>query len=165
MTYSIWLEPLSGDAKHINKTINKLAKTHAAPRFSAHMTLYSGISSLIMAKHAVNQCPKLRLDVRASGISQSDYLWKTVFVNVKKDKNLRHLNSTLQKNLKTKYEFKPHISLIYKRLDRTTKRKIIRDLRIKKSFTFDKITIIKSSKNVDNWKKLYTVRLKPTSNA
>jgi len=165
MTYSIWLEPSAGDAKYLNKTINNLAKTHAAPKFSAHMTLYSGISSLSAAKNAVNQCPKFRLKIRTNNISQSDYLWKTVFVNVKKDKNLKNLNSTLQKNLKAKYEFKPHISLIYKRLDPTTKRKIIRELRVKKSFLFDKITIIKSSKNVDRWKKLYTVRLKTTSNA
>lgn len=165
MTYSIWLEPSAADAKYLNKIINNLAKTLAAPKFSAHITLYGGISSLSTAKNAINECAKSKLEARTSNVSHSDYLWKTVFVNVKKDKNLKNLNLTLQKNLKAKYEFKPHISLIYKRLDYTTKRKIIDNLRIKKSFTFDKITIIKSSKNVDTWKKLYTVRLKPTSNA
>lgn len=165
MTKSIWLEPSSEDAKYLNKIIKNLAKKHGAPKFSAHITVYSGVSSMAKAKNAVNECHASGFKVRATGIGHSEYLWKTLFVNIKKDQNLKALNLGLKKNLKAKYEFKPHISLIYKKLDTSTKRQIIQSLRFKKSFRFDKITIINSSKNVRTWKKLYTVRLKMTGNA
>lgn len=165
MTYSIWLEPSQKDAKYLNKIILDLAKKYGAPRFSAHITVYSGMSCLNQAKVAVNSCRPSKFRVKTSTIRHSDYLWKTIFVNIKKDTNLRAVNSILQKNLKLDYEFKPHISLIYKTLDTATKRKIIKSLKIKKSLTFEKITIIRSSKNVHTWKKLYTVRLKMTGNA
>ena len=165
MTYSIWLEPSQKDAKYLNKIISHLAKKHGSPRFSAHITVYSGVSSLSQAKKAVNQCNLSGFQVKAGTIGHSEYLWKTIFLNIKKDTNLKNINSVLQKNLKLDYTFKPHISLIYKTLDPVTKRKIIRSLKIKKSLTMQKITIIRSSKNVHTWKKLYTVRLKMTGNA
>ncbi|MBI5697089.1 MAG: hypothetical protein HZC29_00995 [Thaumarchaeota archaeon] len=165
MTYSIWLEPSQKDTVYLNKIISDLAKKYGAPRFSAHLTVYSGVSGLNQAKSAVNSCRLAKFQVKTSAIRHSDYLWKTIFVNIKKDTNLRTVNSILQKNLKLDYEFKPHVSLIYKALDTATKRKIIKNLKIKKSLTFDKITITRSSKNVHTWKKLYTVRLKMTGNA
>lgn len=165
MTYSIWLEPSRKDAEHLNKTIRNLAKKYNSPAFSSHITIYSGVTNLTAAKYALCQSMPAKLRIRTTSIGKSDYLWKTVYINAKNDKNLKRFNSNLKKNLKTKYDFKPHISLIYKKLDPATKKKLIAGLRIKKSYIFDRATIIRSSKNIHKWKKLYTVRLKATGNA
>ena len=111
MTYSIWLVPSYGDKKYLNKIINDLAKKHGAPKFSAHITVYSGITSLRKAKAAVQSLDSCKIRVYKTGIGQSNYLWKTIFV------------------------------------------------KIKKSFSFGGIAIVRSSKRVKDWKVIYKASL------
>lgn len=165
MTYSIWLTPTTKDAKHLNQIIKNLSKQYDAPKFGAHITLYSKVNSLTKAKQVLVENKFGTIRTKSTGIGQSDYLWKTIFIKVKKDKSLRSINQILAKNLKTKYFFEPHISLIYKKLDHQTKTKLIKNLKIKKSYTFDRIVIVRSSKDVKQWKKLYSIRLDSTRHA
>jgi 2'-5' RNA ligase len=159
MTYSIWLVPSYGDKKYLNKIINDLAKKHGAPKFSAHITVYSGITSLRKAKAAVQSLDSCKIRVYKTGIGQSDYLWKTIFVKIKNDKNLGKIHKTLHAKLGTKYDFAPHISLIYKKMDHSIKRKTRNSLKIKKSFSFGGIAIVRSSKRVKDWKVIYKASL------
>lgn len=165
MTYSIWLVPNHTDAKYLNSIISALAKQHDAPKFSAHITLFSGITSLAKAKSAVTLVKSKPIKIRNTGIGQSDYLWKTLFVKIKKEKPLLTVQKTIRYNVGSKYSFSPHLSLIYKKFDRAAKNRIRSNLRIKKTYTFDAITIIQSSQSVKKWKKLYTVRLGITRRA
>ena len=165
MTFSVWLEPIPQDAKYLRKIIGHLAKKYGAPTFTPHVTLYSGIGKYLQAEEAVKKCtgfPKLRLQTK--NIAFSNYLWKTLFVNIKQDDNMRLVNKCLRNSLEhsTRYEFKPHISLIYKKMDAKTKYHLSKTIKIKQSFTFDKITIISSSKNIRKWKKRKTIQLKKT---
>ncbi|MEW6043753.1 MAG: hypothetical protein AB1608_05775 [Thermoproteota archaeon] len=161
MKYSIWLEPTAKDGLYLSKTIKYLSRKYDAPIFSPHITLYSGIRRYAQARAAVNACAdfqKMRIVVRR--MRHSDYLWKTLYLETKKDKDLQRINHMLKKNLTNKYKFEPHISLIYKALDTKTKRQIAKDLNLKRSYKFDKITIIRSPTRISNWKKLKTIRLK-----
>lgn len=159
MTYSIWLIPSKSDAKHLNTIIQDLAKKYGAPKFSAHITVYSGITSLDDAKSATQLLNSPKVRVRKLGIGQSEYLWKTLYIRIKKDKKMNAIHKTLAYKLRTKYVFLPHISLIYKKMDNTTKRKITNTIKIKNSFVFDGVAIIKSSKNVHKWKVLHRTGL------
>lgn len=162
MTYSIWLVPSKKDTTYLNKTIKNLAKQYTAPEFSAHITVYSGVHSIQKAKAAVDMVKSRPIVVAKSGIGYSDYIWKTLFVKIRKNKNLKNIHATLQKNLDTRYDFSPHISLIYKKIDPSTKGKIKSKLKIKNRFVFDRIVIIRSAKNVHNWKTLYSSSLNAT---
>jgi 2'-5' RNA ligase len=159
MTYSIWLTPSKKDARHLNAIIQNLAKKYDAPKFSAHITVYSGIPSLAKAKSAMQSLNSGTIKARKIGIGKSDHIWKTLYIRIKKDKKLDALHKALYNELKAKYVFLPHISLIYKKLDNPTKRKIIQTLKTKKSFAFDNMAIIRSSKNVHKWKVLYCASL------
>jgi 2'-5' RNA ligase len=167
MTFSIWLEPSQQDAKHLRKIIKHLAKKHDAPTFAPHVTLHSGIKRYRDAENAVRNCTAFsKLHLETKGIRYSDYLWKTLFAEIKKDDYVKQLNKCLKNSLErqVKYEFKPHLSLIYKKLDANTKRKLVRTMNVKRHVVFDKITIIVSSKNVKAWKKKKTIYLKkPTT--
>ncbi|AJZ75413.1 hypothetical protein [Candidatus Nitrosotenuis cloacae] len=165
MTYSIWLAPTAKDAKYLNQIIKNLATQYGAPKFDAHITLYSKVRSLSQAKQVLNENKFDVMRTKSIGIGKSDYLWKTVFLKIKKDKSLSYTNQILAKNLKTKYSFEPHISLIYKKMKPQTKTNLIKNLKMKKSYTFDRIIIIRSSKNVKQWKKLYSIRLNSTRRA
>jgi 2'-5' RNA ligase len=159
MTISIWLEPTKNDAKYLRKIIRDLAKKYGAPEFPPHLTLHSGLTCE-KAMDCVRNCKATPHLARVLDIKHSDYLWKTVFIRIYKNNRLEGLNKTITECAgTTKYVFEPHISLLYKRLDARTKKKIIRDLKIKSRFTFDRITINKTSRNVSEWKRLKMIRL------
>jgi 2'-5' RNA ligase len=160
MTYSIWLEPTAKDAEHFGKIIRALSKKYDAPVFLPHITLYSGIAKLGDARNAIRQCRMTQMRLRCTGVGHSGKIWKTVFVNVQNDHVLKLANKILKENLENKYEFRPHISLIYKNLDTRTRRRIARDIRAKQYVTFDRISVIKSSKAVASWKRKATRCLK-----
>ncbi|HIH45714.1 MAG TPA: hypothetical protein HA292_01305 [Candidatus Nitrosotenuis sp.] len=160
MTYSIWLVPEKVDSLYLDRIIKNLAKLYFAPKFSPHITIYGGVRDLDAAKVAVSKIKSKRVIAINNGIGQSDYLWKTLFINIKKTSNLRKIHNTLQQNLDSNYKFNPHISLIYKKLDKTTKKTIRHNIKLKKRFTFNKIVIIKSSSNPKKWKKCYSSSIK-----
>ena len=83
MTYSVWLVPAYSDAKYYNQIIASLSKQYAAPKFAAHMTIYSKISSISEAKKAVSAIKSKKIRAKILGIGKSDYLWKTLFVKIK----------------------------------------------------------------------------------
>jgi 2'-5' RNA ligase len=161
MRYSVWLEPTANDSRYLSKIIKHLARKYGAPIFAPHITLYGGIRRYVQARNTANACNDLsKIRVVATRMRHSDCLWKTLYLEIKKDKDLQRINGVLKTNLTNKYEFAPHISLIYKTLDSRTKRRIAKDLNLKRSYKFDKITIIRSSKTVSKWKKLKTINLK-----
>ncbi len=155
MTYSVWLVPAYSDAKYYNQIIASLSKQYAAPKFAAHMTIYSKISSLGEAKKAVSGIKSKKIRAKTLGIGKSDYLWKTLFVKIKKDRHLVKIHQSLHDSLKNNYDFAPHLSLIYKKINTQTKRHIRNNLKIQKSVLFDSVVIIRSSRTVKNWKVVY----------
>ena len=165
MTYSIWLTPKYADAKQLGTIIQKLARQCDAPRFSAHITVFSGIKSLDDAKSAVRFVCSGIIKAKVTGVGTSGNVWKTLFLQIKKDKDLTKIHKTLDNSLSNRYSFCPHVSLVYKKLDRCEKAKIKSDLKVRSSYTFDRMVIIKSSKNVKKWKKLYSRRLDATRRA
>lgn len=163
MTYSIWLEPSANDKRYLQKIIRSLARQHRAPQFQPHITLYSGVPSIKLAKNAVHDCKCVsKIQVVGGKLRHSDYLWKTLYLEIKPSSRLTALNQVLRARLQksTKYRFCPHVSLIYKKMPTGKKRQIVKELRIKRTLEFDKISIIHSSKTVRNWKVLAKISLK-----
>lgn len=161
--YSIWAEPVEKDAKYLRRIIDRLVKKYGSPSFSPHITVYGKIRTGAAAKSAIKNCQEMRkFAVKATDLGFSDDLWKTVFINAEKNRKLLSVHNAIKKSIPPdqKYEFHPHISLIYKRLDDSEKKAIIGDLELKRTFTFDKITVIASSNDVAKWKVLDRVVLK-----
>ena len=63
----------------------------------------------------------------------------------------------------TNYEFLPHISLIYKKIAKSEKVKIIDGLDIKNEFVMDRVAIQQYSENVNEWKIIRYFKLNRTS--
>ncbi len=58
------------------------------------------------------------------------------------------------------YQFDPHISSIYKKLDETKRKSILTKLDMKKAFVLDKISIVLTSGLVESWETVYSKILK-----
>jgi len=150
------------DAKYLIRIINRLAKEHGSPTFCPHITI-CGVRSGPAAKSAIKNCSKMKkFSVKITDLAFSDDLWKTIFINTEKNQKLRQIYDTIKKTAtpSPKCKFRPHISLIYKKLADSEKQAIIDSLKIKQKFTFDKITVIASSNDVEKWKVIDRVVLK-----
>jgi 2'-5' RNA ligase len=163
MTYSIWLEPLAKDKTYLQKIIRTLAKQYCSTPFLPHITLYSGVRSIALAKKAVIDCkdtPKFR--VARGNLRYSEHMWKTLYFEIMPNAKLATLNRTLKTRLKnhTKYRFRPHVSLIYKKIPPGMKKRLVKEIVLEHAFEFDKISIIKSSGTVRNWATLMRISLK-----
>lgn len=161
--YSVWAEPVEKDAKYLSQIIDGLGKKYDSPIFCPHITLYGKIRDKSVAKFSINNCRMIKkFAVKTTSLAFSDDLWKTVFVNTEKSQNLLRVHDAIKKTVPPhpKYEFNPHISLIYKKLEIHEKQAIVDSLKVKQRLTFDKITVIASSNDVKKWKVIDRVVLK-----
>lgn len=162
MTYSIWLVPTARDKRYVTKIISNLAKTHSAPKFSPHITVYSGITRYSLALDAVRICRGMpKLTAKTNAIRTSNYLWKTLYVEIKPNAKLSKIHLACRQRLSehVRYEFAPHMSLLYKKMGKKKKSELAKNLRVKRTFSFDRVVLIRSSGKVSEWKHLASVRL------
>ena len=87
-------------------------------------------------------------------ILYSNDFWKTLFVNLKTSIIINEIHNNL-KNEFQKIEtdvLDPHISLIYKNMPSNYKKEIIKNLKLKKQFKINSISILNYSNKIENWK-------------
>ena len=158
--FSIWLIPSHLDGVLISRSIQSLSKKYLAPIFKPHCTIFSPITDLNKAKIIINQLDQKIFQVDVQGIDESDDIWKTVFLKLVNNSTLKKINALFSQAFPEIYQFDPHISLIYKKLDAKKRKSIISKLDMKKSFAIDKISIVCTLGSVENWETVYSKTLK-----
>lgn len=153
--HAIWLTFSKSDRKYLKNIIDEISEKYHAPKFEPHITVYGLIDSEInqidkIAKVISNQNSFL---VKKSEILQSEELWKTVFIELKINQQLESIHKNLKKYFEKflKYEFNPHISLIYKILPIDERIKIINELKIKNEFQVSKLAVQKFFPDIEKW--------------
>lgn len=157
--FSIWLIPSHPDGALISRSIQSLSKKYLAPIFKPHCTIFSPITDINKTKIIVNQLDQKIFQVDIEEMGESDDIWKTVFLKLVNDPTLKKINSLFNDAFPQTYQFDPHISLIYKKLDAKKRKSILSKLDMKKSFVIDKITIVNTSGLVESWETVYSKRL------
>jgi 2'-5' RNA ligase len=162
--YSIWLTPSAGDARYLGNIIAELSESHQAPRFPPHCTLYGRVplplQELIpVVQAAVAGVPEFT--VAARRLNHSPLIWKTVFIELHPNRWLRHLNEHLTRELGRHfpYEFKPHLSLIYKVMPEQEKRAIIQQVDVKQEYRMSIVEIVRTGNIVSDWNSDWRVTL------
>ena len=155
--HAIWLTFSKNDRNYLKKIIDEISEKHNAPKFEPHITVY-GLVNLEMSliDNIVGEIGSTHnsFSVKKSKILQSDELWKTVFIELKINNQLESIHENLKKHFGkiSKYEFKPHISLIYKILSIEDKIKIIKELDIKNEFMIENLAVQKFFPEIEKWK-------------
>ncbi len=155
--HAIWLTFSKKDRDYLKKIIDELAEKYHAPKFEPHITVYGLVDSEMSLIESIAKEVTLNYDsflVEKSEILQSEELWKTVYMELKMNNQLKLIYKNLKKHFEkiVKYEFNPHISLIYKILPIEEKIKIINKLDIKNEFTVNKLVVQKFFLDVEKWK-------------
>jgi len=155
--HAIWLTFSENDRNYLKNIIDDLSEKYHTPKFEPHITVYGLVDSEIRLIENIAREATLNYSsflVEKSEILQSEELWKTVYIELKMNDNLGLIHKNLKKYFDkiVKYEFNPHISLIYKILPIEEKIKIINELKIKNEFTVNKLVVQKFFPEIEKWK-------------
>ena len=129
-----WLCPAEPAHSQLSAIIGDLAARFNAPVFEPHVTLYvtsaDGVGAATVVEKVVKTRAPYRLTVR--GIDYSDEFTKTLFVQFAPDRDVAGLSDELRRASASASDYKlnPHLSLIYRELDRDTKRGLATSLRL-----------------------------------
>jgi 2'-5' RNA ligase len=163
--HAIWLTFSKSDREYLKNTIDGISEKYHAPKFEPHITVYGLIET------EINQIDKIAKEVilnqnsflvKKSEILQSEELWKTIFIELKSNNQMESVHKNFKKYFDkvSRYQFKPHVSLIYKILPIEEKMKIINNLDIKNEFQVSKLAIQKFSPDIKKWKIIKEYNLK-----
>ena len=155
--FAVWYLFDKDDEDYLFKIINDLAEKYDAPSFIPHITAYGllDIDLKTLDDEILETIQKIKsFSVETNTINFSDDFWKTLFVEILPSKHLVKINNNLTKNLSqfSKYEFLPHISLLYKNMEKNQKQFLTESLVMKKNFKIIGMGIQQFSENIKEWK-------------
>ena len=159
LKYSIWLMPIENDRNHLNRIIKSLAKNYDSIIFEPHCTLFSPCFEVEAAKSILNQLDIKQFETNVNRIDQSYSVRKTIFFELESDPRLILLNYLLGQAISEKYNFEPHLSLIYKKISKIERIRIIQSIPLIPKICFDRIAIVNTTGSVSEWTCEYEIQL------
>lgn len=167
---SFWLVPTAADRALFQTIINQLAQTYDAPRFTPHVTLYSGECATENIPALIEQATQdvQSLCLKIDQLLYSAEFTKTLFVQFHPDPRLSQLSETIRMKVSqpSDYVLNPHLSLIYGQMSQETQQQLISKLRIPQSqVCFDQIRaiatpkLVRTRQDVESWQEVWTRKL------
>ena len=129
-----WLIPSEPAYGFFQRIIDDLARRHDAPVFEPHVTVHVGTDQASAAENALveaaRECDPIGL--KPVGLDHSEEFVKTLFVQFAMNAKLRRINDVIREaaNDLSKYELKPHLSLLYKNLAATTRTQLAASIKV-----------------------------------
>jgi len=160
--FAVWL---LFDDDCISQIIKNLSERYDSPAFVPHITIYGLVNTnkKTIEKAILDSIKTINsFTVEKNTISCSDNIWKTIFIEIKLSDYLKKINKKLTEHLMqyNKYEFDPHISLIYKKMNLNEKQKLVNNLNVGMKFKINRICIQQFSENIEEWKIIQEYQLK-----
>lgn len=167
---SLWLVPTAADRILFQKLIDQLVQTYGAPRFTPHVTLYSGECTTESIPALVEQATQdvQSLCLKIDQLLYSAEFTKTLFVQFHPDPRLSQLSDTIRISVPqpSDYELNPHLSLIYCQMSQEVQQQLISELRIPRSqVCFDQIKaiatpkLVRTRQDVESWQEVWASKL------
>lgn len=168
---SFWLLPTESDRIFFQDIIKTLAYTYDAPVFTPHVTLYSGTCG-------AHENPEDILDwasrgvqgfaLRVETILYTEAFTKTLFVQLLSTAVLRDLAENIRQRCThpSTYVLDPHLSLLYKTMCESEKRRLVTTLHLPSdTIFFDEVCAMatpnatQTREDVENWQVLCVKKL------
>jgi len=157
-----WLIPSEPARSFFQRIIKDLARLYGAPVFEPHVTVHVGADQADAAAKALEQAARecKLTGLTPNGIDESDEFIKTLFVRFAMSTELRKISGIIRNAAhdSSQYELKPHLSLLYKKIEATSRRELAASINVPFSeVTFDAIKAVrcvsptKSGADVEAW--------------
>ncbi len=143
-----WLIPAEPERSFFQDIIIDLARRYNAPAFEPHMTIHVESNREDVAEEAITKavsCCRL-IQAKVLGTNQSGEFIKTLFVQFAPNARLRRLNEIIRNAAQdsSDYEFKPHLSLLYKKMSIPARRQLANSISLPFSeVIFDSIKAVR----------------------
>jgi len=129
-----WLIPSEPEHSFFQQIINDVARRYDAPVFEPHVTIHVGADRADAAKNALGDATRecKLIGLTPFGIDQSDEFIKTLFVQFAMSAELRKINNVIRQaaNDSAQYELKPHLSLLYKKMETAAQRELTASINV-----------------------------------
>ncbi|KAF6247660.1 hydrolase [Nitrosopumilus sp. b3] len=154
---AIWFVFEKKDTDYFANIINDLSSKYNAHPFKPHITAYGLVNIDLdeldnIVRNSIQG--EKQFIIEKSSVSYSDVFWKTLFVEFHPNKPLTRINKKLTESLDSisKYEFIPHVSLIYKKMNPDEQEKLAFSISIKNNFKVTGMWIQKFHEDIDKWR-------------
>ena len=147
-----WLLPAKPERELFCSLIRILRRQFSAPNFEPHLTLFVTMSGE-SPKRTLQKIRARPIRLSARGVAISEKFTKTLFVRFKSSPALRTLAKDLARavNSRAKPPTDPHVSLLYKKMPRASKKAMASVLRMPfRTVVFDSIAAVRLSLPVRN---------------
>ena len=158
-----WLLPAKPQRELFCELIRILRKEFRAPNFEPHLTLFSSAKDRQPPKKTFQQIRLRKIRLVARGVGFSPEYTKTLYVRFKSSPELRKLVADLGRvtGSRAKAPKDPHVSLVYKKIPRATKKSLVAVLKLPfRTVVFDSIVAMRcvspsrTAADVKSWKVL-----------
>jgi 2'-5' RNA ligase len=155
--YATWFVFAEDDTKYISNLIKELSSKYHSQIFKPHITAYGLVDiSLEKLDKIVSDSVQgqKQISLKKSKLDYSDVFWKTLFVEFLPNESLTRINDELTKSLESlsKYEFIPHASLIYQKMNSEEQKRLANTLDIQENFKITGMCIQEFSEDITKWK-------------
>lgn len=155
--FAVWLCPAEPARTQLQACIVSLCGRHQAPLFTAHMTLFSGhyerLSALRAAFHtAAAELGPVTVDVL--GLATGEQFFRTLYLRLDQPPELTQAHDHLRAGLDpdSRYELRPHLSLIYKRTDEPAREQLRTDVQLGLTqIAFDSLVLAAPAEGHEDW--------------
>ena len=143
-----WLIPSEPAHSFFQQIINDVARRCDAPVFEPHVTIHVGADRADSAENALGEAARecKPIGLTPLGIDQSDEFIKTLFVQFAMSAELLEINNIIREaaNDSSEYELKPHLSLLYKKMETAVRRELAASINVQFSeVAFDAIKAVR----------------------
>ncbi len=163
--YALWIEPPAFLAVRLNALIDAFSTQHGGPRFSAHVTLLSGITGDEEAlKRATGSLASALspFEVRLSGVGREDLYFRCLYLRAEKSGLLEDARARAEdafgafRGQASDGGFMPHMSLLYGDIDNSLKDDIIQGIgsALAANFTVEGISLYRVDGDVSGWSRV-----------
>jgi 2'-5' RNA ligase len=129
-----WLVPVEPARSFFQDLINDLARRYDAPVFEPHMTIHVGLNRIDIAQKVTAKAAACcgGIEVKMLEVSHSGEFTKTLFVQFALNAKLSRLNEIIRSAAQdsSDYQFKPHLSLLYKKTSVLRRRQLADSIKL-----------------------------------
>ncbi len=134
-TYALWVMPSGETYLNLKNEILRLSKEHNTVDFEPHVTIIGGLigEEAVLIKKMEEFRSTLSFEVSLRGLQHSDEYFKCIFLECERSRGLANLNqkAKILFGRLNDPEFKPHLSLLYAKLEPEVREGIVDNLKMK----------------------------------
>jgi 2'-5' RNA ligase len=128
--------------------IKDLSRRYSAPVFEPHVTIHVGANHADATEEVLSKAAReyQPINFKALEIDHSSEFIKTLFVQFALNTKLRQLNEIIRNAAQdsSRYELKPHLSLLYKKMPAIARRELADSIKVPFSeITFDELQAVR----------------------